>query len=180
VDVRIVAATRRGISADQGDQGLRLDLAARLGPEAIRIPNLRARIEDVGTLVWHFLGKRPKPFTSEAFAALFLHDWPGNVRELEKVVSVAAVMSENDDQIGLEHLSESIAERAVRADESGPISTADEPTKPVPSREELEGLLRRFDGDVARVARQLGRQRTLVWRWLKKHGCDPARYRDSN
>jgi transposase-like protein len=41
----------------------------------------------------------------------------------------------------------------------------------------LEKLLRENGGDVARVARQLGRQRTLVWRWLRKYGCEPALYR---
>jgi transcriptional regulator of acetoin/glycerol metabolism len=46
-----------------------------------------------------------------------------------------------------------------------------------PTRAELEGLLSRHRGDVAQVARSLGRQRTLVWRWLRKHGCDPDRFR---
>ncbi|HET6282445.1 MAG TPA: sigma 54-interacting transcriptional regulator [Polyangia bacterium] len=179
VDVRIIAATRRGISADDGRQGLRLDLAARLGPEALRIPSLRNRIEDVGNLVWYFMRSAAKSFSSEAFAALFLHDWPGNIRELEKAISMAVALSEESDRIGLEHLPNCVVDRVLRA---GAVAASVSDPEPMslsgsPSREVLEKLLRENGGDVARVARQLGRQRTLVWRWLRKYGCEPALYR---
>ena len=52
IDARILAATSRTAPPTQsGGSGLRADLAARLGAEAIRIPPLRERIEDIGSLV---------------------------------------------------------------------------------------------------------------------------------
>jgi pSer/pThr/pTyr-binding forkhead associated (FHA) protein len=180
VNVRIVAATGRGVSTAREDQGLRLDLASRLGPEPIRIPPLRSRVEDVGGLVKHFLGEATKPFTVEAYQALFLHSWPGNVRELEKVIALAVVMSENSPEIGLEHLTETIADRSFRAEDTRTGRGADGARTPAPTREDLEALLARHQGDVASVARELGRQRTLVWRWIRKQGCDPALYRETN
>ena len=48
-----------------------------------------------------------------------------------------------------------------------------------PSPDHLAALLERHQGNVADVARQLGRQRTLVWRWLRQEGLDPERFRSS-
>src|SRR5215213_4524876 len=51
LDVRVIAATHRAVSegdVDAGTAGLRLDLAARLGPEPLILPPLRDRPEDVG------------------------------------------------------------------------------------------------------------------------------------
>jgi transcriptional regulator with PAS, ATPase and Fis domain len=191
VDVRIVAATRRAVAkVEEEDTSLRFDLAMRLGPEPLCVPSLKTRVEDVGGLAWHFLRDRGKRFSWEAFTALFLHDWPGNVRELEKVVQLAAVLSEHDEVIRLDHLSEVIASRWLQrrhglaavgvpaaATGSGPVAPAPGSDHASPTREELVGLLHQCRGDVAMVARKLRRQRTLVWRWLRKHGCDPARYR---
>jgi hypothetical protein len=46
-----------------------------------------------------------------------------------------------------------------------------------PTREELATLLSRHGGDVARMAREIGRQRTLVWRWLRENQLKPQDYR---
>jgi transcriptional regulator with PAS, ATPase and Fis domain len=185
VDTRIVAATRRAVTSDRNDRSLRFDLAMRLGPEPLIIPSLRMHIEDLGGLVWHFLGARSKPFTWEAFGALFLYDWPGNIRELEKVIELAVVLAENEQQIRLDHLPDRIVatwrqRRGVLVPPGAGASDARVVTtveSAPPTRAELEGLLSRHRGDVAQVARSLGRQRTLVWRWLRKHGCDPDRFR---
>jgi transcriptional regulator of acetoin/glycerol metabolism len=48
-----------------------------------------------------------------------------------------------------------------------------------PTPEALAVLLERHRGNVGHVARELGRQRTLVWRWLRRAGIDPARYRNA-
>jgi len=47
----------------------------------------------------------------------------------------------------------------------------------VPSRVELDDLLRRHHGNVAQVARTLERRWNVVWRWITKHELEPARYR---
>jgi transcriptional regulator of acetoin/glycerol metabolism len=48
---------------------------------------------------------------------------------------------------------------------------------PSPTPEQLEELLRRYDGNVADVSRELGKHRAAVWRWLKKFGIGPQKYR---
>jgi DNA-binding NtrC family response regulator len=172
LDVRVVAATNRVLDQDAADEGLRADLAARLGPEPIVLPPLRDRPEDVGLLAT-FFAKAELTFVPEAFQALFVHSWKGNVRELEKVIALARVLAGDGAAIALEHLPMPMAARA-KADAA--------PTKPIaprkrPTREELRTLLSRHGGDVAQMAREIGRQRTLVWRWLRENELRPDDFR---
>ena len=44
--------------------------------------------------------------------------------------------------------------------------------------EEIEVLLRAHRGNVTELARENGRSRKQVYRWLDAHGLDPERFRD--
>ena len=65
--------------------------------EALDVPPLRVRREDVPALVDHFLAAAKKrdprvegvSITQETRSALAAHDWPGNVRELRNVLDRA-------------------------------------------------------------------------------------------
>jgi DNA-binding NtrC family response regulator len=174
IDTRILAATSRTAPPTQsGGSGLRADLAARLGAEAIRIPPLRDRIEDIGALVAFLLDDGARRFELAAFQALCLYTWPGNVRELGKVVSSAEALSRGAERIGAEHLPSAIAAtpRRVRASPSGRAS------RPPPTALELEGLMRRFNGNMLRVARELERKPALVYRWAKRFKLNADDYR---
>jgi transcriptional regulator with PAS, ATPase and Fis domain len=176
LDVRVIAATNRNVNVENVEtretptDGLRYDLAARLGPEPLSLPPLRERVEDVGILASYF-AKAPLEFVPEAFQALFLHAWKGNVRELEKVVTLARVLAGDGVPISLEHLPVPLATRI----EARPVKPAIQRKRP--TREELETLLSRHGGDVAQLAREIGRQRTLVWRWLRENQLKPQNYR---
>ena len=100
VDVRIVAATNKDLSAEVRSGRFREDLFYRLNVVAIRLPPLRERRADVSLLASAFLRrlaeKNRKPiegFTPDALAALEAYGWPGNVRELEHAVERAVVLS---------------------------------------------------------------------------------------
>jgi transcriptional regulator with PAS, ATPase and Fis domain len=176
VDVRILAATNRDVSA------LRLDIAARLGPEPIRLPPLRNHPEDIAALAAHFLRDRQGlGLDVPAFQALCLHDWPDNVRGLRKVLSRAADLAtaQGHKQIGIEHLPEGLGRRprtaspAAAASESSdlPRVTRRSP-RAAPSKAELEALLQRNDWVVAQAAREIDRDHAVVWRWIKRYGLD--------
>jgi transcriptional regulator with PAS, ATPase and Fis domain len=178
IDVRIIAATNRtaGLAggAGKGPAGLRDDIVARLGAAPIHLPPLRNRVEDLGALVAHFLRATPGvTFEQPAFRALTLHGWPLNVRELEKIVTTAAVLSAGAKPIGLRDLPEPIA----RAIESTPAVGARRASGPSPTPAQLEELLRRYEGNVADVSRELGKHRAAVWRWIKKFGIGPQKFR---
>jgi two-component system, NtrC family, response regulator len=174
--VRIIAATNRPatLAGGKGPAGLRDDIVGRLGAAPIHLPPLRSRIEDLGALVAHFLRATPGvTFEQPAFRALCLHTWPLNVRELEKIVSTAAVLSAGAKPIGLRDLPEPIARAIETAPAAGPRRTSG----PSPTPAQLEELLRRYEGNVADVSRELGKHRAAVWRWIKKFGIGPQKFR---
>jgi len=177
MDVRIIAATNRtqGLTgAGRGPGGLRDDIVARLGAAPFHLPPLRNRVEDLGALVAHFLRATPGvTFEQPAFRALCLHTWPLNVRELEKIVTTAAVLSAGAKPISLRDLPEPIA----RAIESVPAAGQRRASGPSPTPAQLEELLRRYEGNVADVSRELGKHRAAVWRWIKKFGIGPQKFR---
>jgi DNA-binding NtrC family response regulator len=165
IDTRIIAATSRTTAPSKTvAAGLRADLAARLGAEPIRIPPLRERIEDLGVLVSYLLGERAKPFELAAYQALCLHPWPGNIRELGKVVTAAEALARGTDRIMSEHLPAAIASAPGRV-RSSPGRRA---SRPPPKAVELEDLMRQFNGNMLRVARELDRKPALVYRWAKR------------
>jgi DNA-binding NtrC family response regulator len=47
----------------------------------------------------------------------------------------------------------------------------------LPRRERLVALMREYQGNVAAVARVLGKARTQIHRWLDRYGIDPDEYR---
>jgi transcriptional regulator of acetoin/glycerol metabolism len=52
-------------------------------------------------------------------------------------------------------------------------------TGPSPTPAQIEESLRRYEGNVADVSRELGKHRAAVWRWIKKFGLDPQKFRRS-
>lgn len=102
VDVRVVAATSRDLSAMVEDGSFREDLFYRLNVMPLEVPPLRERKDDIVPLVQHFLaatnrrlGTKIEGLTEPALARLVAYEWPGNVRELENTVEHAAVMADD-------------------------------------------------------------------------------------
>ena len=173
VDTRVIAATS-DLDGAQG-AGLRKDLLMRLGTQPVLLPPLRERAEDLGVLIRHFMGAEVVPFDNAAFLALCLYAWPGNVRELEKVVREALLSREKETTIRLEHLPPSVSERLRRPAKASQVTRR--PPTTAPGKEELESLLRQQSGRVSDVARRLGCQSSVVWRWIKRHQLDAANFR---
>ena len=100
VDIRLVAATNKDLSAEVKAGRFREDLFYRLNVITVMVPPLRDRVDDVSLLADYFLrryaDKNAKPmsgFTHPAMERLTCYHWPGNVRELENVVERAVVLN---------------------------------------------------------------------------------------
>jgi transcriptional regulator with PAS, ATPase and Fis domain len=100
VDIRIIAATNRGLAGLVERRRFRPDLFYRLSGVDIRVPALRERREDVRALARHFLDQhratRTLRLSVAAASALSEYDWPGNVRELERLVERSVALAESD------------------------------------------------------------------------------------
>jgi len=100
LDVRIVAATNRGLLELVNRRLFREDLFYRLGGVEVRVPTLRERRPDVLELAEYFLrrhrGERPVSISPLAADALVNYDWPGNVRELERLMERAIALADTE------------------------------------------------------------------------------------
>jgi transcriptional regulator with PAS, ATPase and Fis domain len=100
VDIRIVAATNRGLRELVERRVFRPDLYYRLSGVDIRVPSLRERRPDIQELAAYFLERhrhtRHLRLSEVALEALRAYDWPGNVRELERLMERAVALSTGD------------------------------------------------------------------------------------
>jgi transcriptional regulator with PAS, ATPase and Fis domain len=100
VDIRIVAATNRGLRELVDRKLFRADLFYRLSGVDVRVPTLRERRADILELAHYFLERhrdtRPLRLSTGAADALLAYGWPGNVRELERLIERVVALAEND------------------------------------------------------------------------------------
>jgi Nif-specific regulatory protein len=101
VDVRIICATNRDLSAEVEQGRFRQDLYYRLMVFPIKLPPLRDRREDIPQLAAHFLKRYAEEyrvelpgFTQDALDALASYNWPGNIRELENEIQRLVIQAE--------------------------------------------------------------------------------------
>jgi len=93
VDVRVIAATNKNLSAEIAENNFREDLYHRLSVILIRVPSLNERKEDIPLLANHFIqlicdeyGMSKKTITETAIAELQQINWTGNIREFRNVI----------------------------------------------------------------------------------------------
>jgi len=103
VDVRVLAATNRDLTAAVRDGVFRADLFYRLNVVPIQVPALRDRRGDIRLLVEYFVeryaqkaGKRIRSISKETLDLFEAYRWPGNIRELQNVIERAVILSDAD------------------------------------------------------------------------------------
>jgi formate hydrogenlyase transcriptional activator len=103
VDVRVLAATNRDLTAAVRDGVFRADLFYRLNVVPIQVPALRDRRGDIRLLVEYFVeryaqkaGKRIRSISKETLDLFEAYHWPGNIRELQNVIERAVILSDAD------------------------------------------------------------------------------------
>jgi transcriptional regulator with PAS, ATPase and Fis domain len=97
VDVRVISATNRDLAREVALGHFREDIYFRLNVIRIPLPPLRERLDDIPSLVDHFLkiysqGKMAQ-ISPKALNLLMSYLYPGNVRELENIIEHACAMS---------------------------------------------------------------------------------------
>ncbi len=102
VDIRILAATNRDLSAMVEKGTFREDLYYRLNVFPVTIPPLRDRGNDIIALADYFvsqfsddLGIEVKRISTSSINMLMAYHWPGNVRELENTIERAILLCDD-------------------------------------------------------------------------------------
>jgi two-component system response regulator HydG len=102
-NVRLIAATRRNLEADIGQERFRADLYYWIGALQVRVPPLRERGGDVLIYAEQFIerfaqssGKSLRGLSQQAAERLLCYDWPGNLRELRSCIERAAALTQSE------------------------------------------------------------------------------------
>jgi two-component system nitrogen regulation response regulator NtrX len=100
VDVRVLAATNKDLSAEIRAGSFREDLYYRLKVFPLTVPPLRERAGDIALLIEDFVttlsrrgGCKRASFSPETLAVLMTYPWPGNVRELKNFVERMLILA---------------------------------------------------------------------------------------
>jgi len=171
VDVRVVAATNKNLTAEIAAGRFREDLFYRLNVIPFFVPPLRERREDIPILARYFMkifntehGRGPKEFMPEALESMTDYSWPGNVRELRNEVERLVIM---------------VAESCIEPrDLSLPNGTSNVPASNLHEaraqfeREFILSKLNENDWNITQTAKQLGLERSYLYRKMKMYGLE--------
>lgn len=167
-DVRIIAATNKDLPTEVQNGRFRADLFYRVNVFPIHIPPLRERVSDIRLLAEYCLNKYRRKlnnqvtgFSEDALRSLCDYDYPGNVRELENLIERALILS---------------AGPQIEAGEWLPMLTMHPGSMTRLERlerAEIERLLECHQGNLTRIARELGISRTTLWRRLNDYRIQP-------
>ncbi len=166
VDVRVIAATHRDLSALVADSRFRQDLFYRINVFPIHVPPLRERPEDIEALAQHALARFGErlgthaKLSAAAMAVLRRHAWPGNVRELMNVLERAVLLSQD---AVIEHVDLPAAGPADDRGEGGVLPLSDAVARA--ERAAIQAALERTGDNKAQAAKLLGVSvRTLFYK----------------
>ncbi len=173
VECNIIAASNRDLEQMAADGKFREDLLYRLNVVQFRLPPLRERRDDIPLLAAHFLKRfaaetkaATKRLSGDATRMLTSLDFPGNTRELKNLMERVSIYCEDS---------------LVTADDLEPLH----PRGGLPAaatlkeavaefeRQCIRAAIARNNGSVARAARELGIERSHLYKKARKLGEAP-------
>jgi two-component system nitrogen regulation response regulator NtrX len=181
VDVRILAATSKNLREEIARGMFRDDLFDRINVLNIAMPPLATRRADIPELAEHFLrlasvenDVKPKKLSPRALDYLTQLQWKGNVRELRNVMERLVVMVPKE-VVGLAEVTEALQMTGSEGELTGPL-----PLRQARARFERQYILERLaanHGNLGHTARDLGIERTNLYRKMKQLGIQPSNAR---
>jgi len=186
VDVRLVAATNKGLKAAVAARRFREDLYFRLSVFPITVPPLRERPGDIPVLARYFvdrfcrdLKKRSLVISPESLEQLQTYRWPGNVRELQNCIERAVILAEGD-AIFPRHLNLSFAAPLEsetvspweQIDLSGTLSEVTRRVTREAERAKIIAILKEAQGNKGRAAELLQISYKMLITKLKEQGIE--------
>ncbi len=177
---RIIAATNRNLEKNVDAGTFREDFYYRINVFPIFLPPLRERKDDILLLadffVEHYsqkMGKNIKRISTPAINMMVSYHWPGNVRELENCIERAVILS-GEGVIRGHHLPPTLQ----TSDASGTIAAGSLKEKTdLFERDLIIDALKRCNGNLAAVARDLNTTPRIIRYKVKELNIDYKRYR---
>ncbi len=168
VDCNIIAASNRNLAGMVSEGLFREDLLYRLNVVQFQLPPLRERRADIPLLVDHYLRKFAqetktpvKTPDDEALAYLKSLNYPGNIRELKNLIERLNIYCEGEtirlSEVKMVSPSFSAASGQSLRDAVGSFE-----------QEYIEASIARNNGNMAQAARDLGLERSHLYKKLRK------------
>jgi DNA-binding NtrC family response regulator len=179
VDVRIIAATNRGLERLVDEKRFREDLFYRLNVIRLDLPPLNERREDIPLLIEHILKrlcalKRTsiERIAEDAMEVLLNYEYPGNVREMENILEHALIICRGV-IIEKKHLPLFLQMGILPRRESRTFAPHVAGGPRSDERGRILAALKRNDWHRSKTAQDLNMERTTLWRKMKKHNLRP-------
>ena len=174
VDVRIICSTSKDINKEISDGNFREDLFHRLNVFQINVEPLSNRVQDIPLLIKYFSDKIAENYNLKKFEIdphnhnLIDYLWPGNVRELRNLIERIAILSPDSPEKTFNIIKESLkitdnVEISQKKSLSRPLKEARENFE----KEYLSSQLKKFGGNVSKMAKFIGMERSALHRKLK-------------
>ena len=178
VDVRIICSTSKNIYEEIKYGNFREDLFHRLNVFNIEIKPLNKRTEDIPLLIEYFSEKISKNYNIKKinllphYNYLINYNWPGNVRELRNLIERIAILSpgSTDEKIL------NIVKESMKSTEEKFFDLKDTLSIPLKDarenfeKEYLTTQLKKFGGNISKMAKFIGMERSALHRKLKSLG----------
>ena len=174
VDVRIICSTSKNINKEILNGNFREDLFHRLNVFQINIDPLSKRVQDIPLLIEYFSNKIAENYNLKKFEIdphnhnLIDYLWPGNVRELRNLIERIAILSPDSPEKTFNIIKESLkisdnVEMSKEKSLSKPLKEARESFE----KEYLSSQLKKFGGNISKMAKFIGMERSALHRKLK-------------
>jgi len=177
VDVRIICSSSKDIKNEIKSGNFREDLFHRLNVFQIDIEPLSSRVSDIPLLIEYFSKKIIETYNLKKFNIdsnnhyLINYNWPGNVRELRNLIERIGILSPNNEEKIANIIKESLKTSEeenfnVENSLSIPLKEARENFE----KEYLTTQLKKFGGNISKMAKFIGMERSALHRKLKGLG----------
>lgn len=168
-DGNIVAASNKDLNAETSAGRFRIDLYHRINVVTLFVPPLRQRPEDIGILGEYFLtrfaeetGARVRRLATETVDFLRRCPFPGNVRELKNLMERVNIFCEHD-PVRVEDIRPLVAGQPA-AEDRLTLKVATQQFE----RDFIRRTIDRCDGNMQQAARELGLERSHLYKKLKQ------------
>jgi len=188
MDVRIVSSTSYPLDSLVSSKGFREDLFYRLNVMPIKVPPLRAYLDDIPSLAEYYIDRFVqaenlpyRELTTAATNRLRQHSWPGNVRELinslQQLLIIGGETSIDADEIDEVLSNDTQDGKPVNLGNSSAVATyldADlRSARDAFEKMYFEHHLKTLGGNVSALAKVSGLERTHLYRKFKALDINP-------
>ena len=174
VDVRIICSSSKDIKEEIKKGNFREDLFHRLNVFQIDVEPLNKRAQDIPLLINYFSQKIAENYNLKEFNVdpdnhyLIDYSWPGNVRELRNLIERIAILAPDSPEKISNIIKESLksqSDDSLKSEKSlsVPLKEAREHFE----KEYLSTQLKKFGGNISKMAKFIGMERSALHRKLK-------------